>query len=157
MAVIFGVFLCSWLVALAFAVYLLTRVGIFGGWPTLFLIAWLTAWAAGGYFLVRVFYSLVGRRRPENVTLDWDLLRHDLGYYQYFCANYSPEPWKVPRWSPVREIPKAEVSPVRLEDLGGRLRLTIDHGAERIEIGRFLQDGDRRSLARRLQEWVGRS
>jgi len=55
----------------------------------------------------------------------------------------------------VRKIDRAELGGVRLEPVAGRQRLTIDHGAERLEVGKALRQPDRAWLASLLRTWVG--
>lgn len=53
-------------------------------------------------------------------------------------------------------VPRPELGEIRLEPLEGRRRLTVDHGAERIEIGAELRDPEREWLAAVLRNWAGR-
>ena len=54
-------------------------------------------------------------------------------------------------------IPRQELGPIRLDRVGERQRLTIDVGAERIEIGRLLREPEREWLAGTLRAWAGQA
>jgi hypothetical protein len=56
---------------------------------------------------------------------------------------------------PARTIPREELGDVRLEEVEGRQRLTIDHGAESIESGAELREPGREWLAEILRDWAG--
>jgi hypothetical protein len=49
------------------------------------------------------------------------------------------------------------VGPIRLERVGGRQRLSLDWGAERVEIGRRLREPGREWLAEVLRRWAGQA
>lgn len=51
------------------------------------------------------------------------------------------------------EIPIEELAEFELERVGERQRLTVDHGADRIEIGAGLREPEREWLAETLQAW----
>jgi hypothetical protein len=52
------------------------------------------------------------------------------------------------------EIPVDELAELKLERVGERQRLTIDHGADRIEIGAGLREPEWEWLAARLEAWL---
>jgi hypothetical protein len=54
----------------------------------------------------------------------------------------------------MRTIPQDEIGEIRLEWIGMRQRLTIDHGADRIELGQMLREPEREWLLNVLQEWI---
>jgi hypothetical protein len=51
------------------------------------------------------------------------------------------------------EIPTDQLAEFKLERVGERQRLTVDHGADRIEIGAELREPEREWLAELLQAW----
>lgn len=51
------------------------------------------------------------------------------------------------------DIPLEKLAEFKLERVGGRQRLTIDYGADRIEIGYGLREPEREWLAARLKDW----
>jgi hypothetical protein len=57
----------------------------------------------------------------------------------------------------VRVLPRSELGEVRVERVGERQRLTVDVGAERIELGASLEEPEREWLADVLRGWLGKA
>jgi hypothetical protein len=104
--------------------------------------------------MLRVYWYLVRGPRWARLTLTSTTLRYVPGRYLE-----KPKRGNVPRVcaEPARVVPRAELGEVRLERADGGGRLTVDHGAERFEIGPTLGDAEREWLAERLRGWAGSS
>jgi hypothetical protein len=119
------------------------------GWGA-FGLGFVLLWVLGlGWNLAALlpgyWYALRGPRWAR-LTLTAQALTYEPGRYikgkQVFAG-------------PRRVIPRPELGEVRLDPVEGRQRLTVDHGAERIEIGPELRDPERRRLAEMLRAWAG--
>jgi hypothetical protein len=170
-AAFLGFWLCGWFVGEVFALgalgSMILNIVRKGGEPfqwfiSAFLLAWLGAWTVGGAAALRTFWIMVRRPRPESLTFDDTYLIHDPGSFLFLLgAPTGKDPnlrrafhlWRDP---PAKEIPWSELGEIRLERVGERQRLTVDWGAERIEIGATLREPEREWLAKVLRAWAGR-
>jgi hypothetical protein len=170
-AAFFGFWLCGWMAGETFAltallgmlgvpVPVVPRLGGGGGWfAALLLIVWLTGWTLGGAVALWVFYRLVRGPGPESVTLGPDVLCYDPGTSLDFIAGgkgagQAGNQIRFTRRGPVRRLPWSELGPIRLDRVGGRQRLTVDYGADCIEIGSILGEPEREWLAAVLGAWA---
>ena len=167
-AAFLGFWLCGWFAGEVAALGMLATMvaGILrdgGGaiaWGVgLFLLIWLAGWTTGGFWAARAFAILVQKPRPESLTFG-PVLRYDPGSFLAIPTNgdmdrESARAFRLWRPPPVREIPWSELGPIRLERVGERQRLTVDWGAERIEIGATLREPEREWLAEILRAWAG--
>lgn len=151
MVLISGFFLCVWTAFGVGAIYVLLQGQV--AIVTLFIMGWLAAWVAGEYFVGRGIASLI--RPRESLVLTKEALEHDRGCYHSFYELQDEALWKLGR--PQRlSVRRDAIERVRLESIGPRDRLTLDVGADRIEVGRFLTNSDRRRLAEVLEDYVER-
>jgi hypothetical protein len=130
------------------------------GFANLFLLVWLAFWTLGGLAAMLSLAQLLRRSRPESLTFGADELVYDPGT-QFVTSN----PWQVrntraaPRLSfpgaKVRTIPRECFKTLRLERIGDGQRLTVDMGADRVEIGAGLREPEREWLEKLLREWAG--
>jgi hypothetical protein len=115
-----------------------------------------------GFFLV----PLLMPRKPESVTLQVDALIHDtcspplpwplmflFGPMALQMSTSLTESQPLLRRRRRRVLPRAVTGPITLARVGERQRLTIDHGADRVEIGACLREPEREWLADVLQQW----
>lgn len=111
-------------------------------------------------FLAYCIVVLCMRRRPEVLTLRQDALVYRRGTPPvgqrrgnliWGTHDISWEPF-----GPRRRLQatRGSVTNVKLVRLAGRQRLSIDRGAERVEIGRYLPEPDREWLADVLRLWL---
>jgi hypothetical protein len=128
--------------------------------PGLWVIIALQILVGGLLFGVPAFWP----RHPERLTLtdttlEWDSgsatlpLAFLAGGLVHFSsgarADQPPFIWKRRRLTASRD----QIANVRLERVGERQRLTLDHGADRIEIGTCLREPEREWLALVIQQW----
>ncbi len=150
--------LCGWFVGEVFAIFAL-------GWsiiklqiiPALFLIVWLAGWSFGGYFAIRMLKAMMQPQRPERLYFEEHLLLHDAGFTPMF---FNAAPASLPkRHTPegeMYEVRKDLVQDIRLERYPkGRLRLMIEMGDGKVEIGMLLGKSDKQWLYQRLCDWWG--
>jgi len=161
-AAFMGFWLCGW----AFGEVMVTRQLLVGRHSPadLFLLFWLGAWTVGGTLAIRQLITLLKPARSAALTLDGDRLTYDPGHDPAaFMSNfnrYSRRTGTGNFLAADQSIPKKPVSfsrseagAVRLDWVGERLRLTIDHGANRYEIGTSLTEPEKEWLATRLEQW----
>lgn len=126
--------------------------------PELFLLFWLGAWIAGGAMAIFMLAWLFRPARDERLLIYHDRLVHHPG-----SVAFNPFSWGAsdqrPLWSEAfkrrrrSEIMRQVAGEPRLERIGEHLRLSIDHGADRTEIGEFLREPEKEWLAGVLREW----
>jgi hypothetical protein len=159
--------LCGWAVGEFFAIGALT--GLWGGVAkaqpgdmcgSLFLIGWLGGWTLGGAFAIFALVNMLRPARPEAVTLGVEDVIHDPGsgltswQPRQDSSHAAPMPTTGFRAKP-RTISREQLQTLRLERVGERQRLTVDCGADRIEIGPALREPEREWLHQVLQTWAG--
>lgn len=153
------VWLVGWGVGAVFAVNRLVTHGL-----DLFLCIWLAGWTAGGVFAMAALWFLARPSRPESVFLGETEFRYDPGRFpcilifqhQMMYAFYAPILYVNPLtalWRKPLMIPKVELGKFVLERVGERQRLTFDHGADRVEVGRVLREPEREWLFDVLEIW----
>ena len=160
-AAFLGFWLCGWAVGECFALTALLGLlpvngnGAAAGPPTVFLIGWLGAWTVGGVLAMRAFYQLVRPRRPERLIFREEALVHDPGTpeHEWMQRRFDPSFWA---WPKPRTIDRAQIEAIALERVGERQRLTLDVGADRIEVGKPLREPEREWLAEVLRSWAGK-
>jgi hypothetical protein len=156
-AAFLGFWLCGWAfgeVAALSVVLGLVPAKDGNGPPVLFMLFWLCGWTVGGVLAMRAFYQLVRPRRPEQLTFREEALVHDPGtpVYEWTNRRWDPAFWS---WPKPRTIDRAQIEAVALERVGERQRLTLDVGADRVEIGQSLREPEREWLAEVLRTWSG--
>lgn len=129
---------------------------ILSGDPNLFIIFWVIAWSAGGVFAAAMIFKLARPSRRESIVLDMLYLFHDPGTEPLSSFNKSDGNLNAldllrPRQS--HRFAKKEIGEIRLERIGERQRLSIDHGAKRIELGTYLEEPEREWLYSVLKSW----
>jgi hypothetical protein len=53
----------------------------------------------------------------------------------------------------VVEVPKEELGPLRIKRWGDSIRLIYDGGADRVEVGRYLREPEKKWLAKVIKNW----
>lgn len=124
------------------------------------LIFWLIGWSIGGIIALKSVIQLIRPAKPEKLILDFETLTFEHGTpvfqgveirgFENNREDSTPSNSKR-KYS----IPKKEVGEIRLERIGERQRLSLDHGAERIEIGYYLTEPEREWLFSVLKNWKG--
>lgn len=171
-----GFWLCGWAAGETFAIIALVGMCGFGpmekaqqvaqgpGWlAVLFLAGWLGLWTIGGVSAMLTVYTMLRGPQPNHLilrstglTYQPDLPTAKSGHWTY--PNATPPTTRLP-WQrrKIVNVPRAELGPIRLRRIAGDQELTIDHGAERVEIGSELTEPEREWLAAVLRTWAGQN
>lgn len=160
-----AIFLLAWLGGWAFGEFFAINSLLTSGIHP-FLVFWLIGWTVGGFFAMRSVYQLVRPSKPETLSFDAVTFNYKRGttpieenrrgnnWFNKKKNNEDPDTFFQDSKSKYT-IPKNEIGAIKLERIGERQRLTIDHGAERIEIGKFLQEPEREWVFEILKQWKG--
>jgi hypothetical protein len=126
-----------------------------GGNGGLFLVAWLGAWTVGGVVAVGMLCAMFRPTRPESVRLEADVLRYDPGRPAFNPVRQRGRRGypAAPRRSPAATVPRADIRKFVLDRVGGRQRLSLDGGADRVEVGAGLREPEREWLYAVLRRW----
>ena len=151
-----GMFLLCWLLGWAFgeitAIYQIVTTPIRS--RTIFLIVWVCMWTVGGGIAILVLRRLVQRSVPETLSLDADGLVQDLGIPPF----QMPSAGNIAAWSSLfpsrkqRKIDRSQLNSLRLRDGDTRNRLTVDVGADRVELARDATDVEREWLFKMISD-----
>jgi hypothetical protein len=144
--------MCGWFFGEAAALRQVL-VGQGGG----FLIFWLAAWTFGGAFCAATIFRLIRPARPERISLDSLQLEHDPGSapvdWSGFGRTQRRNPLDVFKHRRKQTFARKDVGEIRLDRVGERQRLSFDYGAQRIEVGEFLEEPEREWLFAALRSW----
>jgi hypothetical protein len=118
-------------------------------------VVWLLLWTAVGAFPAYCLYRLFGPAVPELLRLRPDGIGYDSGVpplqTRYRGGITPKEVWKV--YFPKRtriELDRSQLASLRLQGAGSGNRLTVDAGAERLEITQSAGEIEREWLYRTL-------
>ena len=150
-----GIFVLCWLGGWAFgeitaAYQLVTRP--FGG-PTAFVAFWLCAWTVGGIFAMLMVRRIFRRSVPEVIRLDAAGVSHDPGLPPFKMPSYGASAWtQLFSKRTERRFDRMQLKSLRLRDGDTHNRLTVDAGAQRVEIGSAATDVEREWLFKLLSD-----
>jgi hypothetical protein len=127
--------------------------------PKVFLIAWLGGWSIGGCFAIAMLYRMLRPAIPESLTLSMPELGYDTGVppmdFMSFNRQYyrsQTNPWKkVFQRRKIVIFSPSDISTLKLRDVEGGNRLTIDKENERIDLGQTLTEVEREWLFAQLK------
>ncbi|MFD1985099.1 hypothetical protein ACFSOZ_21410 [Mesorhizobium newzealandense] len=151
-----GVFILFWLggwaVGEASAARRLLTMPVGGG--TAFLVFWLCAWTVGGLFAMLSIRRVFQRSVPEIIKLEVAGLVYDPGMPPF----KMPIARSFPAWSalfPKRnelKIDRMQLKSLRLREGDTCNRLTVDAGAQRVELASAATDVEREWLFKLLSD-----
>ena len=143
-----GLFLLAWLGGWAAGEYFVIRTLLTGespGGASAFMLFWLAGWTVGGLFAMLQLRRIFTLPKPEVIS--WDV-----GGVTYQPGS-GQDTRKRTLWAtlfgirePATQIDRRDLASLQLRDIGGRNRLTVDAGAQRIELGQLATDVER--------EWI---
>jgi len=149
-------FLLAWMGGWALGEFSVVRK-LASGEANAFLIFWLIGWTVGGIWCASVLFNMLRPARPERLRLDSLRLSYEPGTapIEGFGSNDGGRrdalDWIKPRRKVVAD--KRDVGDIRIDRVGERLRLTVDVGAKRVEIGEYLEEPEREWLLSVLKSW----
>jgi hypothetical protein len=108
-------------------------------------------WALVGCTIVCKFVVALLPARPAALTWGQTVLLYDPGRSHSASLENSAF-WK---WPKPRNIPRSDISAVRLFRVGERQKLCVDAGTDRIEIGPTLKEIEQEWLGDVLLIWLG--
>lgn len=153
------IFLLAWLGGWAIGEYSVAK-RVLSGQSNPFEIFWLIGWTVGGFFATANIYFMVRPSKPEKLIFDSYSLQFKPGTPPFAGINWSRNKKEdenqtlfFQKMKSKYMIPRTEIGEIKIERVGERQRLTIDHGIERIEIGKFLQEPEREWLFEILKQW----
>lgn len=143
-------FLIAWLGGWAFG-WIAAFVSLFkSGGPSVFIIFWLAGWTVGGAFAIWFLFRLLRPSVPEELFLSVPSLVHDSGippFTMSFDYRSQMEVWKkVYKRRKKTEFSQQDLQTLRLRDIDGGNRVTIDKGTDRIDLGAGLSEVEREWL-----------
>ena len=118
--------------------------------PSGFIIFWLVGWTVGGFFAFWFLFRLLRPTVPEELLLSIPSLVHDSGVSPLtmsFDYRSQMEVWKkMLKKRKTTEFGHKDIPTLRLRDVDGGNRVTIDKGTERIDLGLSLSEVEREWL-----------
>jgi hypothetical protein len=125
------------------------------GGATAFLVFWLCAWTVGGGMAMLMARRVFQRSVPETLSVSAGRLLYDSGMLP-LQMSYGAR--STPAWSSLfpkrtlRKIDRSQLASLRLRDGDTRNRLTVDVGADRVELARDATDVEREWLFKMISE-----
>jgi hypothetical protein len=157
------IWLAGWAVFAVFAVARVIRDVQRASTLDRLLLFWLCIWLVAGGFISYVWWRLIAPAKPEVLILGGRELRHRAGTprsgFSFATCSLKVASKQFSRFRSQLRRPtetaadKSAVGKPLLEPVGEHQRLTVDIGADRIEIGEFLRGPEREWLAQVLQLW----
>ncbi len=128
---------------------------ILSGEGNAFLIFWLAGWSLGGLFAAYFIYRLFRKSIPEKLLLNKPSMSIDTGippFKMNFSMTNQKDYWKTmfPKRKKI-EFSNSDLKSIKLRETDSSNRLTIDRGAERIEIATSATEIEREWLFKYLQ------
>jgi len=154
---VFLFWLVVWSVAAVCAVAEVMRDVQRASTPDPFRLFWLGIWLVSGGFIVYLVLKLMAPGKPEVLLLGDCEFHHRTGTPPLVLRESRSwdfsHSWREFRRLKDTRTDKVKVGRPLLERVGEHQRLTVDVGADRIEIGEFLREPEREWLAQVLQLW----
>ncbi|HZN29725.1 MAG TPA: hypothetical protein VFB88_10200 [Xanthobacteraceae bacterium] len=114
-----------------------------------FLFFWLGGWTLAGIAVVFCLYRIFRPSVPESLRLMLNGVRYDSGVppFQTSFASMNQKSWTSLFPTRMRvEIDRRQLRTLRLRETGAGNRLTVDAGAQRIDIGKWASEVEREWL-----------
>ncbi len=118
--------------------------------PKVFVLFWLCAWTVGGIFAIRTLRALWRSPVPESFRLRADGIAHDSGVSPPPIGTSSKDNqqfWrKLLKRRVLRDFSNTDMLSLKMRETEGTNRLTIDVGAERIDLAESASEVEREWL-----------
>jgi hypothetical protein len=154
-----GAFLLCWLGGWAFG-FIAVSSQLLSGKGNAFLVFWLGAWTVGGIFAAFSAYRIFRPSVPETLLIKRGSIAYDSGIPSLELNMYQRKNnglyWNSLFSKRVRaDLNRAELQTLRLRETEAGNRLTIDLGAQRIDLASQASEVEREWLARLLTARYG--
>ena len=150
------VWLCGWAAGWLSAAREITTAGRAGASGGAFLIFWFAGWTIAGGFAIMCLWKILRPSVPETLILMKPRLIYDSGVQPLpvmWGYGRQTDFWKKMFAKRRRfEFSLAEMATIKLRDTEGDNRLTVDHGPDRVDIGKTLTEVEREWLFTLLRE-----
>jgi hypothetical protein len=152
-----GLFLLAWLGGWAVGEYFVLTELISGSGPTgvkAFMLFWLAGWTIGGVFAMAQAYRIFAPPKPETISLDAGGITHNTG-------SRPAAKWRGLSWGALTgqgyetRIDRRMLPTLQLREMASHNRLTVDVGANRIELAPAATDVEREWLLEVIRERYG--
>ena len=129
---------------------------ILSGKGGLFIVGWLAAWTVGGGFAAYMLFRILKPAVPESLRLKGDAVSYDSGVPGFQAQfnrmrqrdafrNFFPKRTRL-------EISGSDLKTLKLRDTEQTNRLTVDVGADRMDLGRDATEVEREWLYQVLSQ-----
>src|SRR3569832_2282917 len=154
-----GVFLLVWLAGWAFG-FKSASSQVLSGNGNLFIVIWLVGWTVGGVFAAFSAYRIFRPAVPETLQIRRGSVVYDSGVapleFNTFQRRSTREYWNSLLSKRTRtDLNRAELHTMRLRETETGNRLTVDLGAQRIDLASQAGEVEREWLARLLAARYG--
>jgi len=138
--------LCGWAVG-----FLSVFSKLLNGEGSLFLFAWLGGWTLAGLFAARAAYQIIRGSKPQVLTIEPTGLRLDTGKPPVTLTKTKKVTDIFGKKRKLLEFSKSEIGTLNLRETSEGNRLTIDKGADRIDLAEGATEVDREWLFKFLK------
>lgn len=155
-----GAFLLLWLVGWAFG-FRSAALQVMSGKGGLFLIVWLGGWTLGGMMAALAVYRIFRSTVPETLQLKRGSVVYDSGIPPFEFNAYQKRKSARDYWNSLlsrrvcAELNRGELQTLRLRETETGNRLTVDIGAQRIDLASQAGEVEREWIARLLVNRYG--
>jgi hypothetical protein len=150
-----GLFLLFWLGGWAFG-FKSVLTQLMEGKGNFFLVFWLGGWTIGGILAAIAVYRIFRPTVPETLQLKRNGIDYDAGIPPFEFNNYKQSA-KKEYWNSLlsrrtrASFDRQQLQTLRLREIETGNRLTIDLGAQRLELASQASEVEREWLARLLE------
>ncbi len=129
-----GFWLCGW-------AYGLVSVGseVWAGKNNLFTLFWLGGWTVGGLMAMYVLFQLLRPKVPETLRLSINGMTYDSGVAPMQLNNDTARQRSLSEYFPKRvrvDLTRQQLQSLRLRPTDSGNRLTVDAGAQRLDLAK---------------------
>jgi hypothetical protein len=154
-----GVFLLFWLGGWAFG-FATVSSQLMSGKGNLFMVFWLGGWTVGGIIAAFSAYRIFRPAIPETLQMRYGNVAYDSGIppleFNTYQRRNAKQYWNSLFSKRIRaDLNRAELQTLRLRETEEGNRLTVDLGAQRIDLASQASEVEREWLARLLAKRYG--
>lgn len=151
-------FMCVWLCGWAIGLVLVSYQLLYGkDGPKEFLAVWLAGWSLGGVMAIYMLWKVLSAGVPETLSLSKPNLQYDSGTMPFtFSFDMRTQMEFMRRLLAKRKqltLEPAHLATLKLREFDSGNRITIDYGADRIDLGVSLTEIEREWLYKALTDY----